>query len=329
MSNISFRPAVREAVGLIVGLCGGTGSGKTWSAMEMATGICGADSFALIDTENRRGLHYADAFKFDHADLRAPFSPDAYADAIIAADKAGYKVIVVDSATHEWAGDGGVLDMQEAELDRMAGTDWKKRESCKMAAWIKPKMAHKHMVSKLLQVRAHLILCFRAEEKVEMLRGDDGKMKIVPKKSLTGLDGWMPVCEKNLPFELTASFLLTADQPGFPKPIKLQQQHRNLFPLDKPINRESGRLVAAWAAGGTAQAATISPEGQSPAGAPPSQPSSQSGGLPDPLLVKCQEWAETGMEGYQKFWSGLSAEQRKQVGAERHTKFKEIAAQTK
>ena len=119
-----------------------------------------------------------------------------------------------------------------------------------MAAWIKPKMASKHMVQKLLQVRAHLILCFRAEEKIEMVRGDDGKMKIIPKVTPTGLSGWVPICEKNLPYELTASFLLTADAPGVPKPIKLQEQHRALFPLDKPITEESGRLIAAWAAGG-------------------------------------------------------------------------------
>ncbi|MCK9994628.1 MAG: hypothetical protein Dbin4_03148, partial [Alphaproteobacteria bacterium] len=163
--NIAFKPAVRENVSLLIGLAGGTGAGKTFTALRLASGIAGDKPFALIDTENRRSLHYADKFKFDVAELRAPFSPDAYAEAIMAADKAAYPVIVVDSMSHEWAGDGGVLDMQEAELNRMAGDDWKKREAVKMAAWIRPKTEHKHMVTKLLQVRAHLILCFRAEEK--------------------------------------------------------------------------------------------------------------------------------------------------------------------
>jgi hypothetical protein len=247
--SFQFKPAIREQVGLLVGLAGGTGSGKTFSAMRMAAGISGDKPFAVIDTEAGRAKHYADQFKFDHGDLKAPFSPEAYAEAILAADSAKYPVIVVDSMTHEWAGEGGVLEMQEAELDRMAGDDFKKREACKMAAWIRPKMDHKKMVQRLLQVRAHLILCFRAEEKIEMVR-EDGKMKIVPKVSLTGINGWIPVCEKNLPFELTASFLLTADAPGMPKPIKLQQQHKVMFPLDKPIDEESGRKVAAWASGG-------------------------------------------------------------------------------
>lgn len=250
MGNFQFKPAIRESVGLLIGLAGGTGSGKTFSAMRMASGIAGDKPFAVIDTEAGRAKHYADQFRFDHGDLAPPFTPQAYAEAILAADAAKYPVIVVDSMSHEWAGEGGVLEMHEAELDRMAGDDWKKREAVKMAAWIKPKMQHKKMVQRMLQIRAHLILCFRAEEKVDMVRDEKtGKMLIVPKKSTVGLDGWMPVCEKNLPYELTTSFLLTADEPGRPKPIKLQEQHRPMFPLGQPIDEESGKRVAAWARG--------------------------------------------------------------------------------
>lgn len=246
----TFTPAKREAVGFIIGLMAGTGGGKTFSAMRMASGICGDKPFAVIDTEAGRAKHYAGQFKFDHGDLRPPFNPRAYAEAILAADDAGYKAIVVDSMSHEWAGEGGVLEMQEAELYRMAGDDYGRREACKMAAWIKPKMEHKKMVQRLLQVRAHLILCFRAEEKVDMVKGPDGKMKIVPKVTATSISGWIPICEKNLPFELTASFLLTADAPGMPKPIKLQEQHKPMFPLNQPLDEDSGRRIAAWAAGG-------------------------------------------------------------------------------
>jgi hypothetical protein len=85
-----------------------------------------------------------------------------------------------------------------------------------------------------------------------MVRGADGKMEIREKQSLTGLHGWIPICEKNLPYELTASFLLMADRPGVPQPIKLQEQHRALFPLDEPITEASGARLAAWAKGGAA-----------------------------------------------------------------------------
>jgi hypothetical protein len=242
-NGFSFRPAVREAVALLIGLSGSSGSGKTYSAMRLAKGICGDKPFAVIDTEAGRSRHYAETFKFDVGDLTAPFRPESYLNAIKAADEAGYKAIVVDSISHEWAGEGGILGWQEEELTRMAGDDWKKREACKMASWIKPKMAHKQMVQRLLQVQANLILCFRAEEKIAMEKDQNGKTVIVPK-------GWQPICEKNLPYELTVSFLLTPDKPGMPQPIKLQEQHKILFPLTKQISEESGKGISEWATGG-------------------------------------------------------------------------------
>ena len=145
-----------------------------------------------------------------------------------------------------------MLDWQEEELERMAGSDWKKREACKMAAWIKPKADHKRMVSRLLQVRAHLILCFRAEQKIEMVKGVDGRMEIQPKKLASGFSDWIPICDKNLLYELTSSFLLTPDAPGIPKPIKLEAQHRALIDLKNPLDETVGERLAEWARGGKA-----------------------------------------------------------------------------
>lgn len=245
---ITFRRAVRENVGLIIGIAGPSGGGKTLSAMRLAKGMAGNRPFAVIDTEAGRAKHYAGDFTFDHADLMAPFRPDAYADAIKAADLAKYPVIIVDSFSHEHAGDGGLLDWHEEELDRMAKDDWKRRESCTMAAWIKPKMAHKQMVQRLLQVRAHVILCFRAEQKIEMVRVN-GKMEIQPKKVASGFSDWIPIAEKNILYELTASFLVTPDRPGIPLPIKLQKQMREFVDLNKVLDESVGQRMADWAKG--------------------------------------------------------------------------------
>lgn len=246
--TFTFRPAVRENVHLLLGIAGGTGSGKTYSALLVAKGLAQGKRFAGICSENGRMLHYADFFDFDYADLQPPFTPQRYVEAIQAADAAGYPVIVVDQVSHEHEGDGGLLDLHEAELDRMAGDDWKKREAVKMAAWIKPKTAHKELVQALLRVKAHVILCFRAAEKIEMAR-ENGKTVIRPKTSPVGADGWMPIAEKNLPYEMTLSVLLKADRPGVPIPIKLQEQHRAAVPLDQPLTEETGRALALWAAG--------------------------------------------------------------------------------
>ncbi len=241
--SFTLRPAIRENVGLLIGLAGGTGSGKTYSAMRLAKGICGEKRFAVIDTEAGRAKHYADQFAFDHGDLTAPFHPEAYADAIIEVDKAGYAAIVVDSVSHEWAGEGGVLEWQEEEWQRLGGG-----ENVKLLSWSKPKQAHKRMVSRLLQVRAHVILCFRAAPHVEMVK-QDGKTKVVPKTGLTGYAGWFPVTEQYLPYELTAYFMMMAEKPGYPLPIKLQEQHKSIFPLDQPIDELAGGRIAEWAKG--------------------------------------------------------------------------------
>lgn len=250
MTNVTFRPAIRENVKLLVSVAGGTGSGKTYSAMRLATGLSGGKKFAVIDTENGRASYYADMFDFDVTDLHAPFRPERYSEAILAADKAGYPVIVVDSMSHEHAGDGGLLDWHEEEIEKLSKGDFSKREKVNMIAWSRVKTAHKQMVSKLLQVNAHVILCFRAEEKIDIVKGSDGKAKIVPKKSLAGLDGWVPIAEKTLPYEMTLSFLLIADKPGYPHPIKLQEQHKSAVNLNAPLDENAGKLLAQWAAGG-------------------------------------------------------------------------------
>jgi len=237
--SFQLKPAVREGVHVIIGLAGASGSGKTYTALLLATGLGG--KIGMIDTEAKRALHYADRFKFEHLDFEPPFNPLRYVEALKVLESAGCKVAIIDSGSHAHAGDGGLLDMHETELDRMAGNDWKKREACNMAAWIKPKGEQKRFIQKMLQCRMHIIFCLRAEEKVKMEK-QNGKTVIVN-------TGWQPICEKNLPYEMTCSFILDPANPGVPVPVKLQEQHKHIFPLSKPIDSECGVKLAEWAAG--------------------------------------------------------------------------------
>lgn len=257
--TFQFRPGVRERVSLLIGLAGASGSGKTYSALQLATGLAGAKGkIAVIDTEAGRALHYADQFKFDHGDLSAPFRPERYQEAILAADKAGYDVIVIDSMSHEYEGEGGLIEWA-AELER-SGTK-------SPGNWKAPKTAHKRMMNRLLQMRAHLIFCMRADEKIKIDRVE-GKTVVIPL-------GWMPICEKRFMYELTASFTLSPETPGRPRfdlPHKLQEQHRPAFPAGEPIGREAGATLAAWARGGAAprpRPAVPPPADDAPDDAPP------------------------------------------------------------
>ena len=77
-TEFEIKPAVRESVGLLIGLVGPSGGGKTFSALRLATGIqrvAGGD-VVMVDTENRRGTYYADRFAYHHLDLRAPLSAE-------------------------------------------------------------------------------------------------------------------------------------------------------------------------------------------------------------------------------------------------------------
>src|SRR3989304_6109523 len=88
--SYTFRKAIREQTSVLLALAGSSGSGKTYSALRLARGLAGdRGRVALIDTEAGRALHYAERFDFDDCDLKPPFAPSAYADAIAAAGGAG------------------------------------------------------------------------------------------------------------------------------------------------------------------------------------------------------------------------------------------------
>src|SRR5262245_58925915 len=121
---------------LLVGLVGPSGTGKTCSALRLATGIqavAGGDIF-MLDSEARRGLHYADQFKFRHVPFAPPFGPLDYLAGLEYCVSRGAGTVIVDSTSHEHEGPGGVLEMHEAELDRISGDNWERRKSCTFLA---------------------------------------------------------------------------------------------------------------------------------------------------------------------------------------------------
>lgn len=101
---IEFQKAKREQVWLKVLLSGASGSGKSYSALKLATGVANkCDSrIAYLGTEGSRNKYYADEFEYDLLELDEPFEAEKYVEAIDAAVDAGYKVLIIDSLTHEW-----------------------------------------------------------------------------------------------------------------------------------------------------------------------------------------------------------------------------------
>jgi len=103
-----FRKAERKKAKLRCGISGPSGSGKTFSALLLAFGLGG--KIAMIDTENGSGDLYADLGEYDVLPIKSPFTTDKYIEGIKAAEKAGYSTIIIDSLSHAWSGEGGLLD---------------------------------------------------------------------------------------------------------------------------------------------------------------------------------------------------------------------------
>ena len=252
------KPAVRTSVPLMIGVMGPSGGGKTFSALRLATGIqrvSGGDIF-MIDTEARRGLHYADRFTFRHLAFAAPFSPLDYLAAIEHCVAKGAKTIIVDSMSHEHEGPGGVLEWHEAELSRMGGGD-----KNNFRAWAAPKAARRRMINTMLQLPCNFVFCFRAKDKAKPGKDDNGKTALID-------FGFMPIAGEEFVYEMTLNALLMPNAGGVPtwqsdyrgerQMIKLPQQFVELFRNPEPLSEDIGERMARWAAGGSV----------APAGAP-------------------------------------------------------------
>lgn len=242
--ELIYAPAKRGGSQSLI-LIGGTyGTGKTRSALEVATGLAEGGGIGFCDTEHGRALYYADKFKFDHLDLKEPFRPEAFEAAATISQQRGHKVWICDNFSWEHIGPGGLLNWHQQELDRMAGDDYAKRERMTYTAWIRPKAAHTSMLQRFWQLNAHIILCVQAKKGIELVKDSEtGKTKPVD-------IGWQPVCGDDIPYAMTTALMLEPHRsPGIPRIIKSQEDIDPLIPLDRPLDQETGRAIAAWCRG--------------------------------------------------------------------------------
>jgi hypothetical protein len=229
---IEIRPVSRELTKFVIGLAGQSGEGKTYSALQLAYGLAGGkpEKVGLLDTENRRGSLYSDIFpngKFLIADLQPPFTPERYIAAMRQFAASGIEVLVIDSITHEYEGEGGIEDIANDALAK----------GKKMANWIGAKRAHKKFMNSMLFMPMHIVACVRAREKTDFKD---------PNKPVSL--GIKPICEKNTMYEFTLSFLL--ENRGQKRQIlKLNKDFEPLVGTDGYITSEHGRALREWIGG--------------------------------------------------------------------------------
>lgn len=230
--TLQFKKAERRQAKLKIAISGPSGSGKTYSALRLAKGIGGKT--AVIDTENGSASLYADRFDFDTLEIEPPYTSQKYVAAIDAAEKAGYKVIVVDSFSHLWAGEGGTLDQKSAR-DARGGSGF--------ANWKEPKQAYGQAKNAILHSTSHIIVTLRSKQAYLQVE-DGGRTKI----QKAGMD---PIAEPGIEYEFTVVFDAQMDHK-----VQASKDRTALFVGEVfQVTEDTGAKLMAWLAGAKPQEA--------------------------------------------------------------------------
>jgi hypothetical protein len=163
-----FRAAeqVRE-LRIVLALTGPSGSGKTYTALTLATELAGPEGrICVVDTEDASSLIYRKRFRFDFANLSAPFMPSNYLKYIQEAKAKPYNVLILDSLTPAWNGAGGVLDIAGGDF-----RGWK-------AATPEQDRLFKAITS-CRTSRTHIICTIRSKQEYKLDTNIQGKLEIV------------------------------------------------------------------------------------------------------------------------------------------------------
>ena len=243
--SYTFEPASRGSAKPLIGLYAESGCGKTYSALLLARGFVGPQGrIGMIETESGRGEAYASpqeypelagpdaSTNYNVLRLRDNFAPAEYGAALKAAEKANLGALIIDSASHEWEGPGGVLAMAAKAQEGGAKG---------VLVWQQPKIQHqREFMLRFMQTPIPLvILCMRAKYPMEQdPKTKEWKRSLIlePKQSDDILfemfvHGWIDQTHK---FHLTKSTSKTLTP---------------VFTEGLPITLDTGRQLAAWAKG--------------------------------------------------------------------------------
>lgn len=238
-----FRRAERKRVWLKLGITGPTGSGKTYSALKLAFGM--GRKVAMLDTENGSGELYAHLGEYDVLTIHAPFTVQKYIEAIDMAAAAGYDVLVIDSLSHAWAADGGLLD-QKTALDKRGGNSY--------TNWAEITKQYERFKSKILQSPIHVVCTMRS--KMEYAIEQDERGRTTVRKV-----GLAPVMRDGIEYEMTTIFDLAMDHGA-----ATSKDRTGLFDgHTKPLSEEDGRRIMQWLESGAEMEATAAPAPEPPA----------------------------------------------------------------
>lgn len=205
-----FKPAVRQSQFLRIALTGASGTGKTFSALQLAQGL--GSRIAVIDTENGSSSLYSGVCDYDVANLIPPYSPARYIELLKEA-QASYDVVIIDSLSHVWDGEGGLLDAH----DKMGGG---------FNTWAKIKPMQSELINGILTAQCHIIATFRVKSEYARVSDEKGREQI-KKVGLT------TISPKDIEYDYTLV-------------LRLHDDHRATVEKSRILSVSDGNTVNLW-----------------------------------------------------------------------------------
>lgn len=224
-----LKQSERKSTKIKMAIQGPSGAGKSYSALLLAKGLVAGDmpKVAVIDTENGSANLYAYLGDFNVLQLNNPFSPERYIQAITACEKAGMKVIIIDSISHCWE----FLLQYHSTLGGNSFTNWGKVT-----------LRQNEFVDKILRSNCHIIATMRTKQGY-VLNQKEGKY--VPQKI-----GLKAVQRDGVDYEFTLVFDIDIKHHA-----TVSKDRTGLF-VDKHefiINSATGRKILGWCNGTLSQ----------------------------------------------------------------------------
>lgn len=221
---MQLQNAERKRVKLRLNIASPSGFGKTYSALLIAYGLSGNwQKIAVIDTENDSASLYSHLGEFKTISLIPPYTPDRYIEAIKICEEAGMEVIVIDSITHVWKGQGGLLEYQNSLGGRYQD-------------WAKATPLYSKWLNTILQSKSHVITTNRKKQGYNMIT-EGNKTKV----EKAGLDDEI---RDGYEYEMTLALEIVND-----KHLARASKDRTGLFVDKPefvITADTGKTILKW-----------------------------------------------------------------------------------
>ena len=223
---MEFRKAEKRKAKLRLAITGPAGSGKTYGALLIAKGLGGR--IVMLDTENGSGDLYAGVCSYDVGTIQAPYDVEKYIDGIKQAENLGYDIIIIDSLSHAWNGEGGLLE----QVDNIASAS---RSGNTYTAWRQITPKHNKLIETMLNSSCHIIATMRSKTDYVIVENDKGRKE--PRKV-----GLAPIQRDGMDYEFGVVFDL-----GINHMATVSKDRTSLFDGKVfTLSEDTGQTLKTW-----------------------------------------------------------------------------------